>query len=126
MDTSMIWDSRRIGLVVLVIVLYVITFVGAGLAALSLGYLAVETYYRVQVIDPERWHYAYEAGAVARVTLWVSGMVAGSYIIASMEYHTRRFGQRTSWKVFAWTLAVELALIVACRALTGRWFGLLL
>ncbi|MBZ0298917.1 MAG: hypothetical protein K8J31_04205 [Anaerolineae bacterium] len=37
---------------------------------------------------------------------WLAIMVGG------MEYHFRHVGQRGSWRMFAWTLGIELALIV--------------
>ena len=38
--------------------------------------------------------------------LWLALVVGGA------EYHYRRFGQRSSWKLFGWTIAVEVLILV--------------
>ena len=39
--------------------------------------------------------------------LWVALVVGGG------EYHYKRVGQRSSWKLFGWTVAVELLILIA-------------
>ena len=34
------------------------------------------------------------------------------FIIASTEYHLKRIGKPESWRLFGWTLAVELSIIL--------------
>jgi hypothetical protein len=39
--------------------------------------------------------------------LWVALVVGGG------EYHYKRVGQRSSWKLFGWTVALELLILIA-------------
>jgi len=34
------------------------------------------------------------------------------FIVASTEYHLKRIGKPESWRLFSWTIAVELSLLV--------------
>jgi len=34
------------------------------------------------------------------------------FIVASTEYHLKRVGKPESWRLFSWTIAVELSLLV--------------
>lgn len=34
------------------------------------------------------------------------------FIIASTEYHLKRVGRPESWRLFGWTIAVELSLVI--------------
>jgi hypothetical protein len=34
------------------------------------------------------------------------------FIIASTEYHVKRVGKPESWRLFGWTIAVELAIVI--------------
>jgi hypothetical protein len=38
-------------------------------------------------------------------------------VIAGMDYHFKRVGERNSYRLFAWTLGIELALIAVCSLL---------
>ncbi len=52
---------------------------------------------------------AVTAGNWALVPLalaWIALVVGGG------EYHRKRVGQRSSWRLFLWTIAVELAILV--------------
>jgi hypothetical protein len=44
------------------------------------------------------------------VVLFVMGIGYLAMAIGTGEYHRKRVGQLSSWKVFGWTLAVEVAL----------------
>ena len=39
------------------------------------------------------------------------------YLIWSTEYHIKRVGQPESWRLFGWTIAVELSIIILYRLL---------
>lgn len=39
------------------------------------------------------------------------------FIIASTEYHLKRIGKPASWRLFGWTLAVELSIILLYQIL---------
>jgi hypothetical protein len=34
------------------------------------------------------------------------------FLIASTEYHRKRIGRPESWRLFGWTIAVELAIVI--------------
>jgi hypothetical protein len=44
------------------------------------------------------------------VLVWIIGIV-----IAGMEYHFKRIGQRNSYRVFAWTIGIEVAILIICQ-----------
>jgi hypothetical protein len=67
-----------------------------------------------------------EMGAVARAGFWriirytslfLGGIGWLAMVVGGMEYHFRRIGQRQSFRIFAWTIGIEIALIVAGIAL---------
>jgi len=37
-----------------------------------------------------------------------------AFAVGTGEYHYRRFDQRNSWKLFGWTIAIQLAILVLC------------
>jgi hypothetical protein len=39
------------------------------------------------------------------------------YVIWSTEYHIKRVGKPESWRLFGWTIAVELSIIILYRLL---------
>jgi hypothetical protein len=39
------------------------------------------------------------------------------YVIWSTEYHLKRVGKPESWRLFGWTIAVELSIIILYRLL---------
>jgi hypothetical protein len=41
----------------------------------------------------------------------VGGLLWLSVVVGGMEYHFRHIGQRRSYRIFAWTLGIEAALI---------------
>jgi hypothetical protein len=45
------------------------------------------------------------------VSTIIGGLLWLSVVVGGMEYHFRRVGQRSSYRVFAWTLGIEAALI---------------
>lgn len=51
------------------------------------------------------------------VVLAAIGFVA--FLIASGEYHRKHVGERSSWRLFAWSLAVGLAIPIIALVLGG-------
>jgi hypothetical protein len=41
----------------------------------------------------------------------IFGIVALCVIVGTGEYHRKHVGQRTSWRLFAWTFVVELVIL---------------
>lgn len=52
------------------------------------------------------------AQRVAPAVVFVSGLVAIMVILGSAEYHRTRVDQPQSWRLFAWVLGAELALVL--------------
>ena len=48
------------------------------------------------------------------VLIWL-----GAVVIGGMEYHFKRVGQRNSYRIFAWTIGIELAIIIVGTLLTS-------
>jgi hypothetical protein len=42
----------------------------------------------------------------------ILGLVFLVFIIASSEYHRKRVGQPASWRLFAWSIAVEASILI--------------
>jgi hypothetical protein len=83
--------------------------VGLWLVTIALGiadiYYIRELYFAL---------YARRSFDAAPALLWgdilvvVAAIVFVGFILWSSEYHRRRYGRLESWKLFAWTLGVEL------------------
>ena len=46
------------------------------------------------------------------VLIFFLALVFLIFIIASTEYHLKRVGKLESWRLFGWTIAVELSIII--------------
>jgi hypothetical protein len=55
---------------------------------------------------------AQEAELSAPALVFFVGFAFMVFVIWSTEYHIKRIGQRESWRLFGWTLAVELSIEV--------------
>jgi hypothetical protein len=89
----------------LAVVLWLISF---GLA-LNAIYALKEIYYLVTVRlggSLER------ALASAFGLVWCLGFVGLVVMIGTTEYHFKHVGEPKSWRLFAWTIAVELSIIL--------------
>jgi hypothetical protein len=97
--------SRRIVSTVLAILLWMISFV-LGLNAI---YLLLQIFYLVygalggSLTAAERF---------APVLIFLLGVGFLIFIIATSEYHRKHVGARESWRLFTWTIAVEISLVL--------------
>jgi hypothetical protein len=97
--------SRQIASSALAIVLWLVT-AGLGLQAI---YTVKEIFYLI---------YVGLGGSVQRAERFVPALVFFLalgflvFIIASTEYHLKRVGRPESWRLFGWTIAVELSLLI--------------
>jgi hypothetical protein len=62
------------------------------------------------------------AGVVV-LSIWPLCIVWIALVVGGGEYHYQRLGQRSSWRLFGWTIAVEL-LILMLPYVLGIWFVL--
>ena len=98
---------KRIPAGLLAIVLWIAT---CALGLLEL-YLLQEMLLRVYV----RFGSDYYSGVnIRNVVVLILALLYIAFAIGTGEYHYRRFGQRSSWRLFGWTIAVQLAILVLC------------
>lgn len=97
--------AQQVGFAILAIFLWLVTFI-LGLNAM---YLLLQIFYLVfgalggSLIRAERF---------APGLIFLLGLAFLIFIIATSEYHRKRVGRRESWRLFAWTIAVEISIII--------------
>jgi hypothetical protein len=97
--------TRQIGFIVLAIALWLLT-AGLGLEAI---YLIKEIFYLI---------YVSLGGSVERAAIFVPvlvfflALVYLAFIIGTTEYHRKRVGRPESWRLFGWTIAAEVSLLI--------------
>ena len=97
---------KRIPAGLLAIVLWIAT---CALGLLEL-YLLQEMLLRIV-----RFGSDYYSGVnIRNVVVLILALLYIAFAIGTGEYHYRRFGQRSSWRLFGWTIAVQLAILVLC------------
>lgn len=97
--------ARQIASTLLTIVVWLVTF-GLGLQSI---YLIKEFFVLIYVqlgggLEP--------AQRIAPALVFISALGFLVFIIASTEYHMKRAGTPESWRLFGWTLAVELSFLI--------------
>ena len=96
---------RQIGLNVLAFVLWLLTVV----LALQGIYVFKELFYLI---------YVALGGSVGQAERFVPVLVfflalgALAFVILTTEYHLKRVGRPESWRLFGWSIAVEVSLII--------------
>jgi len=97
--------TQQIGSAILAIFLWLVAFV----LGLNTIYLLLQIFYLV---------YGGLGGSLSQAERFAPGMIfllgVGFliFIIATSEYHRTRVGTRESWRLFAWTIAVEVSIIL--------------
>jgi hypothetical protein len=104
--------SKRVGLRVLAVVLWAVTS--------ALGFLEILTVR--EIVLRIYAHFAATGGFYGRaygggVALGIGAAMAMAVvcigiIIGGGEYHLKNFGQPKSWRLFGWTIAAELSVLV--------------
>lgn len=98
-------NTRHVTSSILAIVLWLVTF-GLGLQSI---YLIKEIFYLINV---------QLGSSVERAERFVPGLVFVLalaflvFIVGTTEYHLKRVGKPESWRLFGWTIAVELSLLI--------------
>jgi len=96
---------RRFLISLLALVLWLVTFV-LGLECI---YVLREIFYLI---------YISMGGSIVKAESFALGLVfilaiaSLVFFIGTAEYHRKRPGTRESWRLFAWTIAIEVSLIV--------------
>jgi len=100
-------ELRRIPAGLLALVLWIAT---CALGLLEM-YFVQEMVLRIYV----RFGTNYFSGvAIRNVAVLILAVLYIAFAVGTGEYHYRRFGQRKSWKLFGWTIAIQLAILVLC------------
>jgi len=97
--------TRQIASNVLAIVLWLVSF-GLGLEGI---------YILTQILSLIYVSLGGSIDAAERALLVLAFFLALGFlvfIIASTEYHLKRVGKPESWRLFGWTIAVELSLLI--------------
>jgi len=56
----------------------------------------------------------YSGVNIRNVVVLILALLYIAFAVGTGEYHYGRFGQRNSWRLFGWTIAVQLAILVLC------------
>jgi hypothetical protein len=89
----------------LVFILWLATVLAAVVEILLVQSIVVSLY--------ARFGDDYATGLLLRnVSAVIMGIVCMIFVIGSGEFHLRHAGQASSWKLFAWTVGVELAILI--------------
>jgi hypothetical protein len=103
MDTQP--PPRQLGASILAIVLWLVSFV-----------LGLQTIYSLmQIISLMRVALGgnlADIQASTPIVVFLLALLMLIYIIWSTEYHIKRVGKPESWRLFGWTIAVELSIIL--------------
>jgi hypothetical protein len=97
--------AQHVGSAVLAIVLWLLTFA----LGLNCVYLVKEIFYLIfsslggSMVTAER----YALGLV-----FLLGLACTIFFIGTAEYHRNHVGTRESWRLFAWSLAVEVSIVI--------------
>jgi len=97
--------AQQIGFAVLAMVLWLLTFV----VGLNCIYLVKEIFYLIfaslggSMITAER---------IALGLVFFLGLAFMVFVIGTAEYHRKHVGKRESWRLFAWSLAVEASITI--------------
>ena len=97
--------SRQIASTVGALVLWLIAF-GLGLNAI---YVLLQIFYLVFSALGGSLNRAERFGPALVFLLGLGFLI---FIVATSEYHRKHAGTRQSWRLFAWTIGVEIGLIV--------------
>jgi len=97
--------TRHIASVILAIVLWLITF-GLGLETI---YNLKQIYFIVSVMLGGSVE---QSTMSALVLVYILGIAYMVFVIVSTEYHSKRVGKPESWRLFGWTIAVEVSILI--------------
>ena len=77
------------------------------IATSAVAFALVDDTPEIGVVETHGW-----ITTTRNVSTIIGGLLWLSVVVGGMEYHFRRVGQRSSYRVFAWTLGIEAALVV--------------
>lgn len=59
-------------------------------------------------------HFYWSGLTIRNVAVFVLAILYIAFAIGTGEYHYRKAGQPPSWRLFSWTIAVELVILIMC------------
>lgn len=98
---------RRVFTGVLALVLWI--------ATCALGLL--EVYLVLQMVGRiyARFGSSYWSGVtIDNATLLILALLYIAFAVGTGEYHQKRVGQRNSWRLFGWTMGIQVVILVLC------------
>lgn len=106
--------SKRVGLRLLAIVLWVVTSVVGFLEILTVREIVLRAYVHFAATGGIYWYWReYGGGALLGIGASIfMGLVCLAVIIGGGEYHLRHFDTPESWRLFSWTIAAELSILI--------------
>ncbi len=99
----------RISAGIITLVLWLATAALGLVEILFMRGIVMRAYTRI-LGDPSRQSY----WTAVNLGMWATLILAMLYlvfVIGSAEFHRSRVGQRSSWRLFGWTIAVELLIL---------------
>ena len=104
--------SKSTGLRALGVILWAVTSVLAFLEILIVREIVLRIYVHFAATGGS-YERAYGGGVLLGVgAAMTMGVVCVGIVIGGGEYHFRNFGQPKSWRLFGWTIAAEVAILV--------------
>jgi len=99
------WKMGNIAAGVLAFVLWLVTF-GLGLEGIYIVhqiFLLIYTYFGGSLRTVEM---------LSLILVFLMGLALLLFVIGTAEYHRKRVGRPESWRLFGWTIAAELSILV--------------
>ena len=99
------WKMGNIAAGVLAFVLWLVTF-GLGLEGIYIVhqiFLLIYIYFRGSLRTVEM---------LSLILVFLMGLALLLFVIGTAEYHRKRVGRPESWRLFGWTIAAELSILV--------------
>ena len=106
--------SRGLGLRLLTVGLWVVTSAVAFLEILTVREIVYRVYAHLAVSSSVDTHWREYSGGVSLGigVAVIMGILCVGVIIGAGEYHLKNFGTLKSWRLFGWTIAAELSILV--------------
>jgi hypothetical protein len=103
---------KRWSLRLLVIGLWALTSVVAFLEILTVREIVMRVYAHFAVTGGFSAREYWRGQTVGIGAAVIMGVLCVGIIIAAGEYHMKHFGRPRSWRLFGWTIAFELSILV--------------
>jgi len=96
----------------LALILWLLSIVLGALSIVAVREIALFLFTEFVVRDRTAAYFYSQSVTLLNSVTVLLAIVLVVYVVGSGEYHLKRFGQRSSWRLFAWALGVELVLVL--------------